>query len=158
MTDRTRAGVVRVIVIGLWLLILGGGITAAALQSDSGVDPPPPTEPPSPLEATILDQKVGLVLDPPDGAKPAVTGEDAVEIAWREEGAAGDPTGVKATLALLTWGDEFQRTLVWVVTYEGACVIRQGPPGNKFECVEQPFHTLIDATTGRYIASYSSGT
>jgi len=155
-TSRTGRTISRVLPLTLWGLIFGGAITAAALQSGTDDDPPPTTQPPAPLEETITDEKVGLVLDPPQDADPSIPGEDAVEIAWWEEGAAGDPTGVKATLALLTWGERFKGELVWVVTYEGACVFRLGPPGAKSECVDQPFNTLIDATTGEYIASYSS--
>lgn len=140
--------------------LLGGAAVAGAVAPGSYIwkEPQPPITSVSNLARMVRDAKVGLNLEPPGSAvRPAVSGRDAAANAWREEGAPGHPKGVHVNFALLTWGDRFTKTPVWVVTYEGGdCIPAAGEPGTTPSCAAQAFHTIIDATTGQYIASYTS--
>jgi hypothetical protein len=66
----------------------------------------------------------------------AISEEDALRIAWREEGRS-DATLASATLAISrTSGEEgVKETPVWIVTYEGVCIRAHGPPPGSNECV-----------------------
>jgi hypothetical protein len=136
-----------------------GSATAIGVISDDDWDePPPPTRgQPAPLSAETSVPTVGLTLEPPGDVKPVISGEEAIARAWIEEGAPGKPTSVHATFALLAWGDQFKQVPVWLVTYEGAeCIQQSGEPGKESPCVVQDFHTLVDATTGSYVASFTA--
>jgi len=151
----TRIPWVTLLVVG----VLGGAAVAGAVASSYvWNDPQPPITAVADLSQVVVDTEVGLKLEPPGSSpQPAVSGRDAVAKAWEDEGAPGDPKGVHADFALLTWGTEHRGTPVWVVTYEGGrCIPAAGEPGTTAGCATQAFHTLIDATTGQYIASYTS--
>jgi hypothetical protein len=148
-----------------WLLIglvfVAGGASASAVAVFSDPewnDPIPPmnAEPVS-LQRETSVSALGLTLSSPADIQVPFSGEQAIATAWKEEGAPGNPTGVHATLALLDWGSKEVSPPVWVVTYEGAeCVQQAGEPGQLAPCVFQDFHTLIDANTGTYIASFTA--
>jgi len=113
---------------------------------------------PATLVHGITDDNVGFVLDPVGaGYSPGVSAGKALDTAWKQEGAPGSPKSAHATLALLTWGDRFQQAPVWLITYEGGeCQQQAGAPGSDAPCVFQSFDTFIDATTGEYVASYTT--
>jgi len=144
------------------VLVLGGvasGVALAVAGNDyEWSDPQPPLTSVSDLASRTVVSDVGLTLESP-GAQltPLISGEQAVKRAWEEEGAPGDPQGVHATFALLTWGSRLTETPVWVVTYEGAdCMLAAGPAGGSQECAKQAFNTIMDASSGEYIASFTS--
>jgi hypothetical protein len=143
------------------LLLVGVGSAAAVAAVGGGYewsDPAPPITSIQDLSAKAVVSDVGLTLSAPGSQLvPTVSAEEAVKNAWTEEGAPGNPKGVHATFALLDWGTAQKGTPVWVVTYEGAdCMLAAGAPGESQECVQQSLHTLIDARTGEYIASFTS--
>jgi hypothetical protein len=90
----------------------------------------------------------------PPGLEARISREEALNIAWREEGRS-DATSVSATLALSrTEGDG--STPVWVVTYEGVCVIGHGPPPGPppgQECMASTWGVVLDATTGEFLVA-----
>jgi hypothetical protein len=89
----------------------------------------------------------------PPGLEPRITEEEALRIAWREEGRS-DATSVSATLALMRISDQgrTKETPVWIVSYEGVCVRAHGPVPNN-ECVASTYGVTIDATTGEFLAA-----
>jgi hypothetical protein len=121
-------------------------------------DPQPPITSVKELATKTIVSDVGLTLDAPaTQVAPGISAQEAVKTAWAEEGAPGDPQGVHVSLALLTWGTGYTKTPVWVVSYEGAdCMIAAGAPGGAEECVKQAFHTLVNAESGDYVASFTS--
>ena len=65
----------------------------------------------------------------PPGLEPRITRDEALNIAWREEGRS-DANSVDATLAISRIEEDggTKERPVWIVTYEGVCVIAHGPP------------------------------
>ncbi len=122
------------------------------------LDPPcPPSESPqrliSPMDESVI---AFLFLPPPPAVEPVIDAAEAVDIAWQEGGFGG--TSQQATLALIPPGDDFTADiLAWIVRYEGYCSHPVGIAGdeNEGECVYQPNFTLIDATTGDFIMSWT---
>jgi hypothetical protein len=94
---------------------------------------------------------------PADGVTPRLTGDEAVQAAWNIEGAPGKPTSVHALLGILNWGG-YKDLPVWLLTYTGVCVPSHGPYGSAGGCLGTVVHTVIDASTGDYIASFADGT
>jgi hypothetical protein len=142
---------------GLTALAAGGVVAWGALS----VDKEPSLERVTTLsteDALSPPSGMSLTPPPPDVASAIpISAEAALAVAWREEGAPGDPTTADATLALLTWGSTYVGTPVWVITYRGACVPAHGPYGTKGGgCLLIPFNTLVDATTGTYVLSYAT--
>ena len=92
----------------------------------------------------------------PLGLEPRITQADALRIAWREEGRR-DATSVRSELALLRVADQGRTTErpVWIITYEGVCVLAHGPPQNPMrgECAASAWGVMIDATTGAFLAA-----
>ncbi len=92
----------------------------------------------------------------PPGLVPKITEEDALRIAWREEG-RHDATSVSASLAVTRTSDQerTKETPVWIVTYEGVCVLALGPPQNPMrgECVASTYGVMIDAMTGEFLVA-----
>ena len=93
----------------------------------------------------------------PPGLEPTIDRETALEIAWREEGRR-DATSVSASLAVMRTPDVggAQETPVWIVTYEGVCIVASGPPPGPppgQECRASTFSVTIDATTGEFLAA-----
>jgi hypothetical protein len=91
----------------------------------------------------------------PLGLVPRISEEDALRIAWHEEGRS-DATSASAALVISrTSGEEgVKETPVWIVTYEGVCIRAHGPPqagGN--ECVASTYGVMIDATTGEFLVA-----
>jgi hypothetical protein len=143
----------------LVFVLIGGAAAAGALDQDyEWSEPMPPVTSDASLTAAVEDPALGLSLDPPgESATPVIDGREAAGIVWAEEGAPGQPKEIHVTYALLTWGSDFRRSPVWVVTYLGGeCIPAAGGPGDPYTCVDEPFHTLVDADTGEYIASVVS--
>ena len=89
------------------------------------------------------------------GMVPRISEEDALRIAWREEGRS-DATSVSAALAISRTSSEegLTETLVWIVTYEGVCIRAHGPPqASSNECVASTYGVMIDATTGEFLVA-----
>lgn len=116
-----------------WLTVLAivvlGGAAIAETKPFVWDGPLPPVTSISDLASPVFDKNLGLTLDPPGNAKPGVSGEEAIDRAWEEEGAPGGPKSVHASFALLTWGVDYKSKPVWVLTYEGGqCMPAAGPP------------------------------
>jgi len=97
-----------------------------------------------------------LIEPAPPGLEPRITKEDALGIAWREEGRR-DATSVTAALAVMRTSDQegTKETPVWIVTYEGVCVLAHGPPQNPMrgECVASTWGVMIDTMTGEFLVA-----
>lgn len=140
------------------VLIIGAAAFATAQQELTWDEPQPSITSVQELASTRAFADLGMTLDSPEqDFAPGFSAEEAVAKAWIEEGAPGDPKGVHVTLAILTWGEKIQDMPVWILTYDDAeCFQASGPVLDPKVCVNQPFHTIMDATTGEYIASFQS--
>jgi hypothetical protein len=79
-----------------------------------------------------------------------------MDIAWQEGGVRG--TRQQATLALIPKGGDYPvDVLVWIVRYDGACLMAVGRPdtGQNRQCVHQPYWTVIGAQMGNFIMSWT---
>jgi hypothetical protein len=126
------------VVAGAALILLGSGGSGSPGGGDGVTGPGPKTS-----------------LEPaPLGMVPRISEEDALRIAWREEGRS-DATSVSAALAISrTSGEEgVKETPVWIVTYEGVCILAHGPPPGSNECAASTWAVTIDATTGEFLAA-----
>ena len=155
----------------LLVVLAGSAIGAAAFLDAAGGGPPrrdlplalnPTTSPPPPIGTVsvvnqpIKDPAQGFTLSPPpDGYEPGLRPEEALAQAWALEGAESitAPTRADLTLGILDWAPGFKELPVWLVTYEDTCVPIHGAMGPS--CVKTSFNTLMDATTGDYIASHA---
>jgi len=104
---------------------------------------------------------VGWDFNPPGDAVPTVTADQAIATANQTDGPPAD--SVQAILAIAPAGGTVaQDTLVWIVRYQGACVLRHGrdildpTPGTTLGGVQcgRQFDEIIDATTGDEIIAY----
>lgn len=157
MSKRLRMRTLLGAVFALAALAVGGAAAWGAL----GGDDEPALDRVTALSAEeSISPPSGMSLTPStaDQASTApISAEEALDIAWEEEGAPGDPAKADATFALLTWGAAYMETPVWVITYEGTCVPQHGGYGAEGgQCLLIPFKTLIDATTGTYVLSYAT--
>lgn len=96
------------------------------------------------------------IKPPPENAKPAVTGPEALELANRETGTTADE--IVVTLTSFIGFDVEDYELVWLVEYVGGCAPPGGPPGiSPFRsCGEGSLWISIDATTGRFIGGFGA--
>jgi len=124
-------------------------IPAARIQA------PHMSRPAVPIGTVYYDPLNGLTLSPPT-LPPVISGEQAVQVAWAEGGPPSDPSGVTAVYGLLTWS-EYDNLPAWLVSFLDVCQHPNGP-GTATDCVVRPWSTLVDATSGEYLASYSDGT
>lgn len=159
--------------VGLALTACGSG---AATKSNAGAASPRPTAYPSatpaagppgspPSFVTRLDHREedpahGIVLTPaPSNEEPAMSGEQALEKAWHEDGWDAD-----TATAIYAHFTRASRALsgvpVWVVRYEGACVPIEA--GSLFEgsettpgCAADTINVVINAASGEFIESFS---
>jgi hypothetical protein len=132
----------------------------SAPASQARTAPPPMAATPSVLSTEVKSELTDLVLSPPPaGTEPNVSAEDARDKAWAEEGAEGNPTSVQLTYATLNWG-KYVDTPVWLLTYKGTCIPvgsgvgSEGEEPPKTQCRRLDFHTLMNADSGDYIASF----
>ena len=97
-------------------------------------------------------------LEPaPPGLEPRVSEQEALTIAMREEGRS-DATSVSAALAVsrVEANGATDETLVWIVRYEGVCIIAHGPPGQQPgepRCAASTWDVVLDATTGEFLVA-----
>jgi hypothetical protein len=134
-----RAAIIAVVV-GAAFTLLGSGGKGSSVGGDGVTGPGPRT--------SIEPAPLSLV--------PRISEEDALRVAWREEGRS-DATSVSAVLAISrTSGEEggVKETPVWIVTYEGVCIRAHGPPqAGSNECVASTYGVVIDATTGEFLVA-----
>lgn len=134
-----RRAAIIAIVVGAAFTLLGSGGKGSSVGGDGETGPGPRT--------SIEPAPLVLV--------PRISEEDALRIAWHEEGRV-DATSVRAALAISrTSGEEgVKETPVWILTYEGVCIRAHGPPqaGNN-ECVASTYGVMIDATTGEFLVA-----
>jgi hypothetical protein len=125
-------------------------------------DPPCPETLPAATLSTNWDEgAVGFqFVAPPDGVQPKIDSTEAVNIAWAESPAAS--TSQQATLVLIPKGGNFPSdVLAWVVRYDGYCALAHrgtpidGKPLPDQTCHNQPLFTMIDASTGEFIVSWT---
>ena len=95
----------------------------------------------------------------PQGFESRISREEALNIAWREEGRP-DATSVDATLAISRVEEDggSDERPVWIVTYEGVCVVAHGPPQGRppgQRCAASTYGVVIDATTGQFLVAGS---
>jgi hypothetical protein len=79
--------------------------------------------PPAWLDVQVKGDLNGFALSPqPPGSEPKLTADEALDLAWAEEGSEGNPTSVQLTYAYLTWGN-YTDTPVWLLTCQGTCIL-----------------------------------
>ncbi len=109
------------------------------------------------LDKEWLESAVSFRFEPPpQDATPAVSDRDAVNIAWQEGGSDG--SSEHAILVLIPKGGDFpEDTLAWVIRYENHCFVPHGNPAIPTHpgCSYQPSFTMIDASTGAFIVSWT---
>lgn len=143
------------LVIGFSAAACGGAVVA---QSTPGGGPVG-TSPGEPLLTTTstaasasTDAESGFTLTPP-GVTAALSAQSALDAVWPVEGAPGHPTTASAEFAQITWpAFGYTARAVWIFTYYPAtCIPMHGPGGG---CRVLNYHTIADATTGAFVASY----
>ena len=120
--------------------------------------PCPPKQPEERLESPESNEAIGFTfVPPPNDAKPDISAEEAMNIAWQEGGYDG--TSQTPTLVLVPKGGDFDHdTLVWVIRYDGYCFLPSRPigvtPSPPF-CQIRSAYTMIDGETGDFIVSWT---
>ena len=122
---------------------------------------PDPQAPPGNVRGLEFEQSepaIGLELEPPPpGFIPAVTGNEALAIAWREEGRR-EATSATAKLGLLS-SSQFKGLTdrpVWQIVYEGVCVRAHGVVPGPRECFASEYYVIVDAATGSFLMAYAN--
>jgi hypothetical protein len=136
---------VLVAIVAATVFVLFGSVGKGSTGGGGGVTGPGPR---TSLEAA------------PPGLEPRISEEEALRIAWREEGRS-DATSVSAALAISRTSSEegVTETPVWVVTYEGVCIMGHGvvsdgdDPAPSIVCRATTWGVTIDATTGEFLAA-----
>ena len=154
MKRSTKANVTR-----LGALVVFAGIVFASAE----IAIPDPQAPPGEVRVLTrpeMEPAMGSIMQPPpEGYSPPIEGEEALEIAWNEEGRP-DATSATANLGVLSstqFGGLKDRP-VWQVVYAGVCVKAHGPPdapGND-GCFASEYYVIIDATTGEFLFAYAN--
>jgi hypothetical protein len=119
----------------------------------------PPDLPVATLEEKETDPDFGLIFEPPpEGGTPAVTAEQAENLASAADGSGNRGSSEQAMLVLLPPGGTFREpTLVWQIRYPGIEMCGNAPFGKPFPpCVKGAWVTLIDATTGEFIEGHTA--
>jgi hypothetical protein len=90
------------VTIAVLVAVFSAAAFALATNEYKWSDPKPPLTEVGDLATRTVVEDVGLTLESPGtDLKAAVSAEQAVSEAWKEEGAPGDPQGVHATFASL---------------------------------------------------------
>ncbi len=148
------------------IFLLFGGLTSAGAvgaphyPSSRGVGTGPSPNPILRLGQTIDYPDVNLILDPPpDGLEPVVDAEDALATASTHSNFGGG-TSVQPMFALLTSDPlGYKEAPVWVIAFEGVCVPVIGAAADPTaQCAGTTWNSLVDSTTGEWIAAFSDGT
>jgi hypothetical protein len=149
-------------------LILVGGLGASLLMK--GPTPSPAAEvtvpgsdchmaaPPCPvslpwISLSVPEEHIEGTFYPPGERVPEIDASDAYDNAWLESqpdgGVADTQEAILATIA--------DGTLIWIVRYEGVCLVPGGPPGvHPDGCApNHQWNVLLDATTGAYLAGFT---
>ncbi len=152
---------------GAAIVMLGLPIVQLGLAASNGGEdsPPPPPATVTELEDPVYVEGMDILLEPPPSSlKATTTAEEALAIAWAEEGRA-DATSATATLALFTSSQVVRKEApTWIVTYAGVCIPIYGPITDETtddaktqECAATELNVIIDAATGEFVAAYSIG-
>lgn len=138
-------------------------VFAVVVFAGAEIATPDPQAPPGEVQVLArpeAEPAIGLsFLPPPSAYAPPVSGQEALAIAWSEEGRR-DATSATATLGMLTitqFGGLKDRA-VWRVVYAGVCVKAHGPPdapGND-ECFTSEYNVVIDAVNGKFLFAYAN--
>jgi hypothetical protein len=112
------------------------------------------------VTSQIRDEEVGFTLSPPAGGRGAMeaspaSSDDAIEAAW-EDGVESStvPTRVHATYGVLDVPPNFREAPVWLVTFEGTCIILDGPVGAP-PCREGNWMVFVNADNGKVMFSFA---
>jgi hypothetical protein len=132
-----RSAIIAIVAAAVFTLLGSGG--KGSRGDEGGVTGPGPS----------------ISIEPaPPGLEPRLSEEDALRIAWHEEG-RDDATSVSAALAVMRTSDQegTKETPVWIVTYEWVCIQAHGPPPGSNECAATTYGVTIDATTGEFLVA-----
>jgi len=143
---------------------LVAGIVAAYAATQSGVVSEPALSSVNTL-SSAWSSAGSPVLGPSPSAAPAISAQEAVNIAWQHRQELGDPTEATATYA--TYSDaQYAKRPVWLVTFRDSCVPVMGKPmvssgtsnpGDGGGCYTTPYVAVVDAASGEWLLAFADG-